>query len=83
MMDYDGPETGVPPELVPVGEWQSFGEASEHALVVLAMNLDCWIFPGHGTYAVFAEPAHAGVIRQEYFIDQGALARARDAGHYR
>lgn len=74
MMDYDGPETGVPPELVPVGEWQSFGEASEHALVVLAMNLDCWIFPGHGTYAVFAEPAHAGVIRQEYQLYEAEQA---------
>lgn len=62
--DFDNPEPE--PELVPVGIWPSLGEASEHALVVLAMNLECWILPAQGNYAVLADPAHAGAIRHEY-----------------
>jgi rhomboid protease GluP len=60
------PEAAPEPELVPVGTWHSLGEASEHALVVLAMNLECWIMPWQGNYAVLADPAHAGAIRHEY-----------------
>jgi len=66
MIDSDATELEVEPGLIPVGEWPSFSEASEHALVVLAMNLDCWIFPSAGSYAVFAEPSHAGAIKHEY-----------------
>lgn len=65
MMEESGPEAEAP-ELVPVGEWPTWSEASDHALVVLAMNLECWIFPGQGTYAVFANPSHAPAIRHEY-----------------
>lgn len=68
----------APAGLVPVGEWRSFAEASEHALVVLAMNLECWIFPGHGTYAVFAEAAHAGAIRREYRLYEAEQAERRE-----
>ncbi len=68
----------TPAGLVPVGEWHSFSEASDHALVVLAMNLECWIFPGQGTYAVFADAAHAGAIRREYRLYEAEQSERRE-----
>lgn len=56
------------PALVPVGEWPSFDEADEHALVVLAMDRDCWIEPGEGTYLVLALPEDAPAIRREFAL---------------
>lgn len=53
------------PELVPVGAWPSLAEAQEHALVVLAMNRECWIFPEAGHYALHAPGVEAEPIHQE------------------
>ena len=72
--EMDDNDTG----LVPVGEWPSFREASEHALVVLAMNRDCWIFPGIGTFAVFAHPSDVGAIQHEYRLYEAEQTERRD-----
>ena len=56
------------PDLVPVGAWPSLGEAQEHALVVLAMNLECWIFPAAGQYALLAPPSEAPGIHREFAL---------------
>ncbi len=54
--------------LAVVGEFSSLQEANEYALVVLAMNLDCWIKmeAGVGRYVIYAEPAYAVAIRDEF-----------------
>lgn len=50
-----------------VGRWPTLSAAYEHALVVLAMNLDCRVDDGDdGRYAVFADPAHEAAIRREW-----------------
>lgn len=54
------------PDLVPVGAWPSLSEAQEHALVVLAMNRECWIFPEPGRYALHAPSTEAPVIHREF-----------------
>lgn len=54
------------PDLVPVGAWSSLAEAQEHALVVLAMNRECWIFPEMGHYALHAPTAQVPGIRREF-----------------
>ena len=51
--------------LAEVGRWSSPAEAYEHALVVLAMNLDCFVRETDGLYALEVEPAAEGVIRSE------------------
>jgi membrane associated rhomboid family serine protease len=56
------------PELVPVGAWPSLWEAQEHALVVLAMNQECWIFPAAGQYALLAPPAEAPGIHRVFAL---------------
>lgn len=78
MIDSDFTSPEPEPELVPVGMWPSLGEASEHALVVLAMNLECWILPAQGNYAVLADPAHAGAIRHEYELYAAEQVERRD-----
>ncbi|MEK7952180.1 rhomboid family intramembrane serine protease [Luteolibacter soli] len=66
-MDENASEEELP-DLVPVGAWPSLGEAQEHALVVLAMNLECWIFPAAGQYALLAPPAEAPGIHREFAL---------------
>ncbi|RYD65438.1 MAG: rhomboid family intramembrane serine protease [Verrucomicrobiaceae bacterium] len=66
-MDENASEEDLP-DLVPVGAWPSLGEAQEHALVVLAMNRECWIFPAAGQYAVLAPPAEVPVIHREFAL---------------
>ena len=61
------------PALVSVGEWPSLDEADEHALVVLAMNRECWIMPADGIYAVLAHPEDASRIRQEFSRNPGKI----------
>lgn len=53
-------------ELAVVGRWQSLDEAYEHALVVLAMNLDCFVREEGGAFALEAEPAAEQAIREEF-----------------
>ena len=45
--------------LVQVGEFDSLQVANEYALVILAMNLDCWMRMGAGgsEYTLYAETA--------------------------
>jgi rhomboid protease GluP len=69
---------GELPDLVPVGAWSSFGEAQEHALVVLAMNLECWIFPGPGCYALHAPSAELPGIRREFELYEREQAERRE-----
>jgi rhomboid protease GluP len=65
------------PDLVPVGAWPSLGEAQEHALVVLAMNLECWIFPAAGQYALLAPPAEAPGIHLEFALYESEQSERR------
>jgi membrane associated rhomboid family serine protease len=61
------PETGDEFELAPVGNYPTLAQAHERALVVLAMNLECWIL-GTGVpegYTLYAEPDRAPAINRE------------------
>ena len=51
-----------------VGEFSSLQIANEYALVVLAMNLDCWMRMGAGgqSYALYADSAFQIAIREEF-----------------
>jgi len=52
--------------LVAVGCFPDLGDAREHALVVLAMNLDCLITVDEEGYVVHGEEAFEEAIRQEF-----------------
>ena len=65
------------PDLVPVGAWPSLGEAQEHALVVLAMNLECWIFPAAGQFALLASPAEVPGIHREFALYESEQSERR------
>ena len=64
--------------LVPVGEWPSLAEAYEHSLVVLAMNLDCWILDGGGRFAIHADPVQVPVILREFELYQAEQSERRE-----
>ncbi|MCH2064282.1 MAG: rhomboid family intramembrane serine protease [Roseibacillus sp.] len=51
-----------------VGEFSSLQVANEYALVVLAMNLDCWMRmeAGGQSYALYADSAFQVAIREEF-----------------
>ena len=53
-----------------VGEFRSIQEANEYALVILAMNLDCWLRmeAGGQRYALYADPAFVLAIREEFSL---------------
>lgn len=51
--------------LAVVGRWSSLDEAYEHALVVLAMNLDCFVREIDGLFALEVDAGKESVIRQE------------------
>ncbi len=76
MADDDLPDEA--PELVPVGEWSSLAEAHEHSLVVLAMNLECWVLNGGGRYAIHADPAQLPVIRREFALYEAEQSERRE-----
>ncbi len=66
-----------PPEwLAPLREYPTFHEASEHALVVLAMNLSCWLMPGPSGYTLCVESEQSDAIRRE-LLDYDAEQRGR------
>jgi len=50
---------------VEVGSYASVMDAHQHALVILAMGLPCWLIPAGDSYAVFAEPDHQPLISRE------------------
>ncbi len=54
--------------LAVVGVFSTAAESQEYALVVLAMNLDCWIKmeAETGRFVIFAEPAYAMAISDEF-----------------
>lgn len=62
-----------------VGEFGSIQEANEYALVVLAMNLDCWIRfeAGGNRYAIYADPAFEMAIREEFELYRDEQEAAR------
>jgi rhomboid protease GluP len=67
-------------EWLTVGCWPSLTAAYDHALVVLAMNLDCRVDDGGGgCYAVRADPAHREAIREEFahFAEEESNQRER------
>jgi rhomboid protease GluP len=66
------------PDLVPVGAWPSLSEAEEHAMVVLAMNRECWIFPESGRYALHAPSAEAPVIHREFELYEQEQAQRQE-----
>ena len=53
-----------------VGEYATAADAQEYALVVLAMNLDCWIKmeAGGERFLLFADPAFAVAIGDEFAL---------------
>lgn len=53
------------PGLASVGAWPSLSQAYEYALVVLAMNRECWILPEAGEYSLQAVPHEVPAIRRE------------------
>ncbi|NIP92585.1 MAG: rhomboid family intramembrane serine protease [Akkermansiaceae bacterium] len=74
--------------LVLVGEYPSLEGANEYALVILAMNLDCWmrLEAGGTRYALYADPAFAIAIREEfalYAAEQNESTRAVDPPLYK
>lgn len=64
--------------LVAMGEWSSLEEADEHALVVLAMERECWIVPAPGGYAVLGHVADASAIRREFSLYAAEQAERRE-----
>ena len=57
-----------PPEaFAPIGDYPSLGRAQEHALVILAMDLPCWLGSGGdgGGYVLLAEPERGAAIADE------------------
>lgn len=75
MEPAEEPEMPAP---VPMGEWPTIREADEHALVVLAMNRDCWIMPGESGYAVLANPSDAPGIQREFSLYAQEQAERRE-----
>lgn len=64
--------------LAAVGEWSSLAEAHEHALVVLAMKLDCWIVEEAGRFAVHADPSCLSAIERELALYREEQAARRE-----
>lgn len=64
--------------LAAVGEWASLAEAHEHALVVLAMKLDCWIVEEAGRFAVHADPSRLPAIERELALYREEQAARRE-----
>lgn len=64
-----------------VGEFTSMQDANEYALVVLAMNLDCWMRmeAGGERYALYANPAFAIAVREEFalYTEEQSLPKDR------
>jgi membrane associated rhomboid family serine protease len=77
-MEESGPADDTPP-LEAVGVWPSLAQAREHALVVLAMNLECWIFPAEKHYALLADPARVPDIRREIELYEAEQAQRVEA----
>ncbi|WP_265593993.1 rhomboid family intramembrane serine protease [Haloferula sp. BvORR071] len=77
-MEVPAPDESEDPALVVVGEWPSFSEADEHALVGLATNHECWIFPFADGFAVWAKPETAPALRREFSLYATEQAERRE-----
>lgn len=77
-MEEPLPDESEAPALVAVGEWPSFIEADEHALVALAMNRECWILPSPEGFAVLADPDDAPAIRREFSLYAAEQSERRE-----
>ena len=56
----------IDPGSEPVGEYSSLGRAQEHALVILAMNLNCWLDAEEADrYVLLADPGRVPAIEAE------------------
>lgn len=53
-------------DYAPVAYFEEVGAANEHALVVLAMNLDCLVTIENGGYQLYANGAFATAIHEEF-----------------
>ena len=53
-------------DYAPVAYFEEVGAANEHALVVLAMNLDCLVTIENGGYQLYANGAFAMAIHEEF-----------------
>ncbi len=71
-------ESETSASLVAMGEWSSLEAAEEHALVVLAMNRECWIAPTDQGYAVLGNLADAPAIRREFSLYAAEQAERRE-----
>jgi membrane associated rhomboid family serine protease len=49
-----------------MARFERLADAQEHALVVLAMNLDCLITVDEAGYVIHAEEAFSGAVREEF-----------------
>ena len=65
MATIDSSET-VTDDLVPVAQFSLLRDAQEHALVVLAMNLDCLITIDEAGYLIHSEEAFTVAIHEEF-----------------
>ena len=54
--------------LVPLARFENLGDAREHALVVLAMNLDCLITVDENGYRIHSEEPFEKAIRNEFAL---------------
>ena len=65
-MIVDEPVLAARGALVPLAHFEGMQEAQEHALVVLAMNLDCMITVDESGYHIHGEQAFASAIHEEF-----------------
>ncbi len=65
--EFNGPSQPVAlaDQPVAVGCYRSVIDAHQHALVILAMGLPCWLVPAGGAFDLLAEPGHQPLIARE------------------
>lgn len=72
-------------DLIPVGRWPTLEQTYEHALVVLAMNRDCWVRPEGGQFVLEVDPEDVSPVTHElalYREEQEERSRPIElAGH--
>jgi rhomboid protease GluP len=75
-MEAIGPDAEIS-GLSRLGGWATFAEASEHALVVLAMGRECWIMEDAGVFSIHADPGDEDAILREFALYGQEQAEAR------
>jgi rhomboid protease GluP len=69
---------GAPGEWPALAAWPSFPAAYERALVVLAMNQECWIEDRDGQFALHADPQQEPAIRRELALYEAEESQRRE-----